>query len=146
MTDVQKADPVARRKAIIIVIVSAIVGSLLIVVFESYRAQMYDWLLSDDGKLAHRLRILIILAAAFGALPLLAISMYLWSLGCKVSNYQRFPLPGQKAIRDTPILEGQAAMTRGRVLKTSAVFLSVAGVMLCFVFWWLILKLEELVA
>jgi len=35
---------------------------------------------------------------------------------------------------------------RGRVLKTLAVFLAVAGIMLCFVFWWLISILEELVA
>ena len=45
MTDVQKADSAARRKAITIVIICAIVGSLLIVVFETYRAQLYEWLL-----------------------------------------------------------------------------------------------------
>jgi hypothetical protein len=106
--------------------------------------QLYEWLLSDHGKSAHRLRILLILAAALGAIPLFAFSMYLWSLGRKVSNYQRFPLPGQRLIRDTPILEGQAAMTRVRVLRTLAVFLAVAGVMLCFVFLWLISILEEL--
>lgn len=145
MANVQKADPVARRKAIIIFIISALGGSLLILIFESYRAPIYDWLLSDDGDLAHRLRILIMLAAAFGALAPLAFSMYLWAFGCKVSNYRRFPLPGQKVIRDTPILERQAAMTRGSVLKISAVCLAVTGVMLCFVFGWLILKLEELV-
>ena len=146
MTDVQRADSAARRKAITIVIISAIVGSLLIVVFETYRAQLYEWLLSDHEKLAHRLRILIILTAGFGAITLFAFSVYLWSFGCKVSNYQRFPLPDQRVIRDTPILEGQAALMRGRVLKTLAVFLAVAGIMLCFVFWWLISILEELVA
>jgi hypothetical protein len=122
------------------------VGSLLIVVFETYRAQLYEWLLSDHEKSAHRLRILIVLTAGFGAITLFAFSVYLWSFGCKVSNYQRFPLPGQRVIRDTPILEGQAALMRGRVLKTLAVFLAVAGIMLCFVFWWLISILEELVA
>jgi hypothetical protein len=146
MTDVQRADSTAWRKAIIIVIISAIVGSLLIVVFESYRLQMFDWLLSDHGKLAHRLRILIILAAAFEAIPLFSCSVYLWPLGCKILNYKRFSLPGQRVIRDTLILEGQAAMKRGRVLKTLAVFLAVAGVILCFVFWRLIAILEELMA
>ena len=146
MTEVQRADSAARRKAITIVIISAIVGFLLIVVFGTYRAQLYEWLLSFHGKSAHRLRILIILTAGFGPIPLVAFSVYLWSFGCKVSNYQRFPLPGQRVIRDTPILEGQAALMRGRVLKTLAVFLAVAGIMLCFVFWWLISILEELVA
>jgi hypothetical protein len=144
MTKVQKADSAARRKAIIIVIISAIAGSLLIVVFESFCVQLYEWLLFDHGKSVYRLRILLILAAAFGAIPLFACSVYLWSLGCRALNYQRFPLPGQRVIRDTPILEGQAAMMRGRVLKTLAVFLAVAGVMLCFVFLWLISIHKEL--
>ena len=146
MTDLQRADPAARRKAIIIIIISAIVGSLLILTFESYQAQLYDWLLSDHGKLEYRLRILFTLAAVFGAIPLFAFSAYLWSLSCKVSNSQRYPLPGQRVIRDTPIHEGQATKTRVRVLKTLAVFLAVAGVMLCFVFWRLFSMLEESVA
>lgn len=146
MTDIQRADPAARRKAIIIIIVSGIVGSLLILAFESYQARLYDWILSDHGRSAHRLKILIILAAAFGAIPLFSLSIYLWSLGCKVSNSQRFPLPGQRVIRDTPILDGQATMTRVRVLKTLAVLLAGAGVMLCFVFWRIFSILEESVA
>ena len=124
MTDVQRADSAARRKAITIVIISAIVGSLLIVVFETYRAQLYEWLLSDHEKSAHRLRILIILTAGFGATTLFAFSVYLWSFGCKVSNYQRFPLPGQRVIRDTPILEGQAALMRGTRFKDLSSLLS----------------------
>ena len=134
MNDVQKADSAARRKALIIVIISAIVGSLLIVVIESYLDKLYDWLLSEHGKLGPRLRILLMLTAAFGAIPLFAFSAYLWSLGCKVLNSQRFPLPDQKVIRDTQILEGQAAVSRGRLLKALAACLAVAGVMLCFVF------------
>ena len=70
MTDTQRADPAARRKAIIVIIISGIVGSLLILAFESYHAQLYDWMQSDHGRSAHRLKILIILAAAFGAVPL----------------------------------------------------------------------------
>lgn len=145
MTDVQRADSATRRKAVIILIIAAIVGSLIIAIFESYRPQLYDWLLSDQGKSAQRLRLLIILTAALGAIPLLAFSVYLWSFGCKVTNYQRFPLAGQKVIRDALILEGQAATTRGRVLKILAVCLGVAVFMLCLVFWWLISILEGLV-
>ena len=144
MTDVQRADSAARRKAIIIVIISAIVGSVLIVAFESNRAQLFDWLLSDQEKSVHRLKILIIFAVAFVAMPLFAISVFLWSLGYRVSSYQRFPLRGQRVIRDTTIIEGQAVVTRGRILKTFAVFLAVASVILCFILWWLTTKLEGL--
>lgn len=146
MTDTQRADPAARRKAIIIIIISGIVGSLLILAFERYQTQLYEWLQSDYGRSAHRVKILIILAAAFGAVSLFSLSTYLWSLGCKVSNSQQIPLPGQRVIRDTPILEGQATMTRVRVLKTIAVLLAGAGVMLCLVFWRIFSILEESVA
>jgi hypothetical protein len=59
ITDVQRADSAARRKAIIIVIISAIVGSVLIVAFESKRSHLFDWLLSDQEKSVHRLKIFI---------------------------------------------------------------------------------------
>jgi len=146
MTDIQRADPFARRKAIIIVIVSTIVGFFLILVFQSYRTELYQWLLSDPGNPVRRLRVLIILVAAFGAIPLFAFSVYLWFLGCKVSNFQRFTLPGQRVIRDSPNLEGQSALTRGRFLRILSFLLAVAGVMLCFVLWGLISKIGELVA
>ena len=145
MTNIQKTNPVARRNAIIIVTVSAIAGFFLILVIQSYRSELHQWLLSDPGKPVHRLKILIILVAAFGAIPLFSFSVYLWILGCKVSSFQRFPLPGQRVIRDTPILEGQSAMARANFLKTLAVFLAAAGVILCFVFWRLLSKLDELV-
>jgi hypothetical protein len=63
MTDVQRADSAASRKAFITVIISVIVGSLIMVVFETFRTQLNEWPLSDHGRSAHRLRILIIMAA-----------------------------------------------------------------------------------
>ena len=54
MTDLQRADSAASRKAIIIVIISVIVGSLLIVVFETFRTQLNEWPLSDHARRANR--------------------------------------------------------------------------------------------
>lgn len=53
MTDIQRADSAARRKAIV-VIISVIVGSLLIVVFETFRTQLNEWPLSDHERRANR--------------------------------------------------------------------------------------------
>jgi hypothetical protein len=100
-----------------------------------------------NGKAVHQLRILILLSAVLEAIPLFSFLIYLWSLGNNISkHHRRFPLPGQKVIRNSPILEGQAPMTRGRVLKTMAVFLAISGVMVCFFLWWLISILDESVA
>lgn len=40
---------------------------------------------------------------------------------------ERFPLPGQKVVRDTPVREGRAAIVHGRVLQALAVLLAVAA-------------------
>ena len=53
MTDIQRADSAARRKAIIIVIISLIVGSLLIVVFETFHTKLNEWPLSDHERRAN---------------------------------------------------------------------------------------------
>ena len=53
MTNIQRADSAARRKAIV-VIISVIVGSLLIVVFETFRTQLNEWPLSDHERRANR--------------------------------------------------------------------------------------------
>ncbi len=143
MTFVQKTDPLARRRAMLLVVVGAFVGCGLIVGFERCRAPLLDWLLSQPEQLGHRLRSLFALAAVFVCAPLIAFAIYLWFFGGRVMRAQRFPLPGQRVIRDTAILEGQAAITRGRGLKIAAAFLCLAAIVLCSMFWWLASMLTQ---
>lgn len=56
----QKADPVARRQAVVLFILGAVVGALLIHGFERYRLPLHDWLLSEPGEVAAWLRIQVI--------------------------------------------------------------------------------------
>jgi hypothetical protein len=143
MASVQKADPVARRRAMLLVVVGVFAGSVLIVGFERCRAPLLEWLLSKPGESGHQLRLLFACAAVLASAPLIAFAVYLWSLGARVIRAQRFPLPEQRVIRDTPILEGQAAIARGRGLKVVAVSLCVAAVVLCSMFWGLALMLSR---
>lgn len=143
MTSVQKADPAARRQAVLLVVVGALVGALFLVGFERYRAALLDWFLSYPKQLAYRLRFFFILAAVSGSAPLFALAVYLWSLGGKVMRAQRFPPPGHRVYRDTPILEGHAAIARGRGFKRFAVFLGVASALLWCAFWRLASTLVE---
>ena len=57
MTEVRRADPGARRQAVLLVMLGALVGALLIVGFERYRMSLGDWLLSEPGELAHRVKL-----------------------------------------------------------------------------------------
>jgi hypothetical protein len=135
MTEIRKADPAARRQALLFVILGALVGSLLIVGYERYSMPFRDWLLSEPGDLSHRLRLGFFLAAAFLSVPLLVFAVYLWSLGVKALRAREFPPPGYRVIRDTPVIGGHAAVLRGRGLKIVALCLGVASVLLWLLLW-----------
>ena len=126
-----------------LVVVGALVGSLFIVGFDRYRAPLLEWFLSDPEVLVDRLRFFFILAAVSGSAPLLALAVYVWTFGGKVIRAQRFPPPGHRVYRDTPILEGDKALARARGFKRFAVFLGVASALLWCAFWRLASALVE---
>ena len=68
-----------------------------------------------------------VIAMAFGAVPIVLFAIYLFVFGARVIRAERFPLPGQAVVRDTPIREGHAAIVHGRVLQALAVLLALAA-------------------
>ena len=143
MTEIRKADPAARRQAVQLLVVGAFVGAVLIVGFERYRAPLLDWLLSEPDELAARVMVVFLLAAALLSAPLVGFAVYLWSLGAKVLHAGEFPPPGYGVIRDTPVIDGQAAMSRGRGLKVLALCLGLAAALSWLLFWRLALLLGQ---
>jgi hypothetical protein len=135
MTEVRKADPGARRQAVVLGILGVIVGALLIVGFERCRAPLRDWLLSEPGKLAYRLNLVLFLSAAALTAPLIVFATYLWSFGTKVVRTGEFPPPGYRVMRDTPIIGGPAAVSRGRGFKILALCLAAASALLWLLLW-----------
>ena len=128
-----RADPRARRKAVFLIIVGTLIGAVLIVSFERYRGELHEWLLADPS--GHRIQLLLYSLAVLGAVPLIAFALYLWVLGVRVVQAQQFPPPGQRVVRDTAVVTGEAARSRGRVLQGLAIaFVTVAG-LLCFLLW-----------
>jgi hypothetical protein len=114
MTEVRRADPAVRRLAVLLLIVSALVGAILVVGFERYRTPLRDWLLSEPGELAYRARLVFFLSALVLSAPPVALAAYIWSLGVKVVRTRQFPPPAYRVIRDTPVISGQTAVLRGR--------------------------------
>jgi hypothetical protein len=141
----QKADSASRRKAMSIVIAAALIGSLIIFFFEKHSDSLLNWFFSDTSQLVPRLKLLFTIVAIFGALLLIGFAVYLWSLGDRVIGTCRFPLEGQKVVRDTPILEGRAAKARGRAYKVLAGFFGLTAIALCFVFWWVFMMVLDIV-
>jgi len=136
MAEIQKADPAARRQAVPLIVIGALSGALLMAAVERYRLPLHDWLLSDPERFTQRLGLVSHLAAAALALPIIGFALYLWSFGARVMRARRFPPPGQRVIRDTPVLEGASGLARGRRLKFLAACLGAAGA----AFWLLFLR------
>lgn len=132
---IQRADPGARRRAILLVVLGALAGTLLIAGATHFRAPLLDWLLSEPRARAHRLRLLLLLVAAGLSVPLVFFAAHLWSLGSRVHQARQFPPPGYRVIRNTPVVVGQAAISRGRALRALALFLGAAAVLLWLLLW-----------
>ncbi|HXV81676.1 MAG TPA: hypothetical protein VEG60_17485 [Candidatus Binatia bacterium] len=134
-TEVRRADPAVRRQAVLFVVLGAVTGALLVAGFERYWMPFRDWLLSDPEKSMLRVKLVLLLSGALASAPLLAFAVYLWFLGAKVRSAQEFPPPGYRVVRDTPLVFGEAAMSRGFRLKALALCLGVVAVLLWLQLW-----------
>jgi hypothetical protein len=136
MTEIRKADPVARRRALWQVVLGAAVGAALILGLERCRAPLRDWLLSEPAELPRRVRLVLFIAGSLVSVPLIALAMYLWAMGARVIRAGEFPPPGYAVIRDTPVLVGTAAVSRGRSLKALALSLAAGAALWWLLLWW----------
>ena len=139
MTAIRRADPRAQRKALMLVLVSAVTGTLLLSAFEVYRDPILAWLRSQPSE---HMTVMLLLVATMLSAPLLALAAHLWVLGANVVRAEMYPPPGLRLIRDTTVITGSAALLRGRGLKGIAVCLGLLSGLLCLIFWRLIWALK----
>jgi hypothetical protein len=135
MTGVRKADPGFRRQAIVVLVIGACVGALLIAGFAHYHIVVRGWLLAEPGASAQRARLIFLLLAALLLAPLLGFAAYVWSLGARVLRAREYPPPGLRVVRDTPVIAGARAVSRGRWLKALALGCGIAAVALAVLLW-----------
>jgi hypothetical protein len=131
MMAVRRAEPAARRQAILIAVAAATLGGLLILAVDRYSTPLRDWILSDPAQMPGRLKLVFTIFAVTASAPLLAFAAYLWSLGGRVVSSRQFPPPGHRVVRDTEVVEGESAVVRGRALKTFAIMLGAVSIL----FW-----------
>jgi ABC-type dipeptide/oligopeptide/nickel transport system permease subunit len=137
MPEIQKADPAARRRSLLMISIAAIIGVTVVVLFEQYRSQLEDLLERNvDFLIAHPELIAIIVLALM--IPIIAAAFYLWYFGTSIILAKRFPPPGVAVARDTLILSGTKAINRGRVMQVLAVSLLVACLAFPVAMWYLL--------
>ena len=134
--EIQQADPKARRLALVFLAIGAIVGALLILAVEQHQGTLREQLLAEPAGAPDRIRLAFLISAALLSTPLLLFAVYCWTLGAKVRRAQRFPPPNVRVIRDTPVVYGDEAAFRARVLQALALGLLVLTGLVLLMLWY----------
>ena len=138
MTEIQKADPKARRRALTTLILAASIGGATLLLIEHFRPALEEWIMQNPAELTPRIIAFLAGFVALGSVPLLAFALYFWRFGSRVAAAERFPPPGFAVVRDTPVLRGPAARGRGHLARTMAASLALLACIAPVIFWWVL--------
>ncbi len=116
MVDIQKANPQARRKAILNLIIGALAGTGLFYLLEYLVGNVNLWIQSHAIYLVEH-HYIAFLAMLLLVSPILWLTIYLIRFTRQIIRAERFPPPDTPVIRDVRVLEGKAAIRRGRLLQ-----------------------------
>jgi hypothetical protein len=146
VTEILKSDPTTRRRALALIIAGALFGAVLIAGLAHFREPLREWLLSDPHRFSSRMRFALMIVTAAISAPPLAMAGWLWAIARRVLRAGRFPPPGQRVIRDTPVLTGADAVIRGRILQVLAVCLAAVCAVMWLMYWQLVSLLPDTAA
>ncbi len=135
MPQIQPADYKARRRAILIISVAAVVGCLSIVAFEAYQPDLETWLWEEPERVREKLNWIPMVFAVL-SIPALVAALHIWRIGQSIINARRFPPPGMPVAVDSPIITGKKAVYRGWFFRFFSLFLFLSAVAVPVVFWW----------
>jgi hypothetical protein len=108
------------------------VGIAVIVVASQLRPEFEAWVRQD---LCARLKLVIAVLTLITVGPVLGLAGYCWHLGQRILRAAQYPPPGLRVVRDTPIVTGDAARRRGRLVQWFAAVLGMAALLLAFFLW-----------
>jgi hypothetical protein len=135
MREIQRAHPSARRRAVLLVIIGAVMGGAALFALEESLPSIKRWLLSDPEQLSQRLATLTGFFVLLTVVPLFALAIDLWFRGVRIRQHRRFPIGDEGLVRDTLIVHGEAAVTLGWVLQCLAIALATLALGLAVVLW-----------
>lgn len=139
--EIQRADPGARRRAAIVVVVAMGVGAVIILQFEELTRALDDSAAGNYDRAIGRLVALLKLVAGSMALTLFLFAVWLWRLSARVHAAGRFPPPGHVVVRDVRVLKGAAALRRARVGYAVSVLLLIGAVAVPVLIWRVIVSI-----
>ena len=135
MEEIQRADPRARRRALLTVACATVAGLTLIALAERYRPVLEDWVTRDPDQFRARLTLGFATLAVALSGPLLGGAAYCWRLGRRIVRAETFPPPGLAVVRDTVVMHGRAARRRGRLIQLIAAALALVACAIPAMLW-----------
>lgn len=130
MPEIQPADPASRRKLLVWLSLF-----LLVMLLSQSVVQWFTEWLAEDPERVREYFAYIVGAIAFVFSPLFGFGYYAWQMGVKVISAKRFPPPGMKVIKDTVVIKGRRAVSRGRALQVCGVILWGTAIAFPIAFW-----------
>lgn len=128
MAQIQRADPTTRRRLLIVLLVVLVVGGAVVWWLERWLGDLTAEVAADPDQLVEKAEFLLGVFVLAFTVPLLLGAALIWRLGTRVVAAQRFPPPGTKVVRDTPVVSGAAARRRGEVLRVCAAAVAVGAI------------------
>lgn len=142
MTQIQKANPAARRLSIRLVIIMFVIGATIISLLEINQQNISNWFEANIDDIMNNVWIVII-ACLIMIAPIVIFALYVFQFGLSCIRNRRFPPPDSKVIRDTPILEGNAGVRRGQILVGLSIMLKLFSIGFVVMLWRLFASLES---
>jgi hypothetical protein len=125
-----RADPAARRAALLAVIAAALVGGVVIVWFLPWLSALVQQRAAEGRSIGLAVCITFASLVALLAAPVVFLGVRIVSSGRAAARAVRFPPPGARVLRDTRVLTGRAAELVGRVHAALGVALVLCGLAL----------------
>jgi hypothetical protein len=135
MADIQRADSRSRKFAILALAGILFGGVVLSVQFESW---MEDVRSMPVEVARESLTTVFSWSVGIGTVAIALAGSHCWWWGKRVRRALRFPPPGATVLRDTVILEREAAASRGRLLQFLGVTLIFCAITVVIGSWWIL--------
>jgi len=133
MAEIQRADDRNRRLAILALAVVLLGGVLLSVQFESWLTDVRHRPVEVARESLTRV---FRWCVRIGTVTIALAGCHFWWRGRRVRHTLRFPPPGTTVLRDTVILSGDAAASRGTMLQIVGVTLILCAATIAVGSWW----------
>jgi hypothetical protein len=135
MADIQRADSRSRKFALLALAGILFGGVVLSVQFESWIEDVRSMPVEAARE---SLTTVFSWSVGIATIAIALAGCHFWWWGKRVRRALRFPPPGATVLRDTVILEGEAASSRGRLLQFLGVIHIFCAVTVVIGSWWIL--------